>query len=39
MGTFWETIRYSVLGGVRKNLHLPYYIHGFGMLAKPRWLT
>ena len=35
----WEKMRYSVFGGVRKNLHLPYYIHGFGMLAKPRWLT
>ena len=39
LGPLWENIRYSVFGGIRKNLHLPYYIHGFGMLAKPRWIT
>ena len=31
-----QALRYSVFGGVRKNLHLPYYIRGFWMMAQPR---
>lgn len=33
-----EALKYSVFGGVRKNLHFPYYVHGFWMLAQPRCL-
>ena len=35
----FQDIRYSVFGGVRKNLHLPYYINGFWMMAMPRSWT
>ena len=30
---------YRTIGGVHKNPHLPYYLHGFAMLAKPRLWT
>lgn len=35
----WKRIYAILFGGVRKNLHLPYFLHGFGMLLTPRWLT
>ena len=35
----FQDIRYSVFGGVRKNLHLPYYINGLWMMAMPRSWT
>ena len=34
----WQRLYYSTFGGVRKNLHFPYYVHGFAMLAIPRQL-
>lgn len=32
-----ENFYYSTFGGVRKNAHLPCYIHGFMMMALPRF--
>lgn len=34
-----ENFYYSTFGGVRKNAHLPYYLHGYLMMALPRCLT
>ncbi len=34
-----RSLRYSIFGGVRKNLHLPYYIHGYAMMSLPRFFT
>lgn len=34
-----QALWYSTFGGVRKNLHPPYYAHGILMLATPRWFT
>ncbi|MBQ9671622.1 MAG: lipopolysaccharide biosynthesis protein [Prevotella sp.] len=34
-----QKTRYTYFGGVRKNMHLPYYVHGIWMMMKPRCLT
>ena len=30
---------YTTWGGIHKNRHLPYMLHGFSMLALPHWWT
>ncbi len=35
----FKKLYHSTLGDIHKNYHLPYYLHGFGMLALPRSFT